>query len=660
MLALALALIVGQTPGPWLFKQPNLPTGGRVWFEALSEDYAGLPGVQGLCDQLSAAEKTGTYWCLDGAGNMGAGSTVTLSAAGSPTIVSVATCPNGPDCAPTSAIKSASVNSGYMEGSDVDRSSTQSTGSFTACSLFNYADQTSGEQMWSSLATNGSGTWKYMLYTVPGSATFRSYINSGACGVGSTVITGALPIAGSTFGCITWDSADDRYRLWVNGAADTVSAATFTSVCSGGNLSRFVVNGYRNGTIVSSPLNTVGRGSFYTDVALSSDRIAAIARAVLADNPTAARGEALTMARAGLKWCHNSTTGYGTFIPNGRACIGNDGALFVEKLGLNLAVQHEAIDNAAYTKEGSASKVAVVTANDAGTQWGTITGDAVHLFATSGAEYSDVYQAITATGAVPFNVNARVAGARPADGGVAASGTTDICAYDGASWSCTDCAYPAWPAYTTCRHIDLTPTGVNRYFKFGNNSNQNGGVARAERDVILTGVQLEEQAYPTSLMPSGAAQAARVADAPSWAVGTGQVACESAEVMVPGFQAVSLQQRVVGVYWGAGNFYDHYIAAGGTSTQHFTFISSVTRQYAATPALSADAWQRLTYRQDASGGVLSTTINGTTTTSAPGAFSLPASGAVTLYPGKYQTGTYELNGWIRRIQLDPIHTRCRP
>src|SRR5574343_1154048 len=69
------------------------------FFEFAPASGAGLVSAGNLCDQLQDSERVGNWWCLNGDGTMASGSQKTLSANGTPTTVSNATCPNGPDCA---------------------------------------------------------------------------------------------------------------------------------------------------------------------------------------------------------------------------------------------------------------------------------------------------------------------------------------------------------------------------------------------------------------------------------------------------------------------------------------------------------------------------------------------------------------------------------
>ena len=102
-------------------------------FEFAPTSGEGLPSVQALCSQLADAEKVGSWFCQQGDGSLATGSTVTLTATGSPAAVTPRICPNGPDCTAVSAQQSISASSGYNEGSNVDRSASLTTGGFTQC-----------------------------------------------------------------------------------------------------------------------------------------------------------------------------------------------------------------------------------------------------------------------------------------------------------------------------------------------------------------------------------------------------------------------------------------------------------------------------------------------------------------------------------------------
>jgi hypothetical protein len=157
----------------------------------------------------------------------------------------------------------------------------------------------------------------------------------------------------------------------------------------------------------------------------------------------------------------------------------------------------EDFNSASWTKAGTVG----VFANDAGAPDGTNSADGIQLAATSGSGFSSMYQSAVAATA-PATVSLFVVGITPPDGGVAQSGTMDVCGYDSTSWTCTACANAAWPNYTRCSHTITGGTPVSVHF--GNLSIYNGGVARGAHSVAFWGAQMETGAKMTSYQPPDA------------------------------------------------------------------------------------------------------------------------------------------------------------
>ena len=99
--------------------------------------------------------------------------------------------------------------------------------------------------------------------------------------------------------------------------------------------------------------------------------------------------------------------------------------------------------------------------------------------------------------------------------GATGSGTLDLCSYDGGpGWSCSPCNFNS-STWSICENVRVgTAVGVDRYCKVGNNSNQNGGIARAASDVWLFGMQGEELDFRTSYVPTTSSAATRASEEP--------------------------------------------------------------------------------------------------------------------------------------------------
>ena len=255
--------------------------------------------------------------------------------------------------------------------------------------------------------------------------------------------------------------------------------------------------------------------------------------------PTGAKGETLTFTRAGDATCSKqglATTG----IANGDlvVCTANQPrvessggvlGLRVEGARTNVLLRTQELDNAAWTWENGGGAGATTRTNDfAVAPDGTTTAERLQIPATSGVQFSDVYQAFTASGAaVPQTCSVFVRGND-------ANGTTDICTYDGSSWVCSDCVF-ANGSWSRCSRSFATGAASSRFCKFGNNSNQNGGVARSAADIFEWGFMAEEGAYATSYIPTVAAAVTRNVEAAyfSRSIATTAGVCSAATHEVP-------------------------------------------------------------------------------------------------------------------------------
>jgi hypothetical protein len=235
--------------------------------------------------------------------------------------------------------------------------------------------------------------------------------------------------------------------------------------------------------------------------------------------PTGTKGEVLTFARASVASCTKGGNGLRlTGIANGdvvsvtnnvaRVEFDSDGvlALKTEANSTNFCLRSDAIDNAAWVKEQDAApRTPTVTADYTTAPDGTATADRAQFVATSAAQYSDLYQTWTAASATdPATCSAYVLGNANSD-------TTDICAYNGSAWSCSACAFVTG-SWNRCVRIVAGAGSTTRFCKLGNNSNQNGGIARNAADVSTWCLQGESKDHPTACMNTTAASATRATE----------------------------------------------------------------------------------------------------------------------------------------------------
>lgn len=234
-------------------------------------------------------------------------------------------------------------------------------------------------------------------------------------------------------------------------------------------------------------------------------------------NPTGARGEALTVTRASSGFCSKQGAA-NTGINNGDlVSCGNDlvrvepsngvSGIRTEITSTNLLLRASEVDNAVWTKEQDAApRTPTVTADHAAAPDTTATADRVQFPATTGVQYSDYYQAATISTAVGWSCSVYVRG-------VSTSGTLDICGQNATGgWVCSDCAFVSG-SWSRCSQRRTVTSGATSFCKVGNNSLQNGGVARSANDVWVWGHQGEEKGFATSPIITTSATAARAADA---------------------------------------------------------------------------------------------------------------------------------------------------
>lgn len=391
MLALVVALCAGQVlavPNPEgpIFSSPST-SGTGATFEFAPASGAGLPSITPLCDVLTAGEKVGNWFCQNGDGSMASGSTITLSATGSPALISQRICPNGPDCAAISARQSPNTSSGYLEGSSVDRSASVSTGGFTQC-WHGVVRETAVERELMGLSTNGGGTWRNMMYFTGGSNVFQNYIAGGVCGVGATTVSSGLSVTpgAAHLLCLSWSASDGNYRTFVDGVPGGISAS-YTTICGGGSSSRYVTLGYWNGALASAPVGSYQIGAFDTSTQLSAARIAAIARAVLADAPTGARGDSINFTRTGARFCASSDN-TGSMVPTNRLCVSRSAAR-TDGVSDDLLVRRRDLSNAAWTDVGTPTLGNTIAPDGSYEAW-TITDDNAAAFEGRSQVYATV------------------------------------------------------------------------------------------------------------------------------------------------------------------------------------------------------------------------------------------------------------------------------
>lgn len=573
---LALALVLGQALLPASPEGPIYANPASLWtpafFEFAPANGRGLPYSADLCSQLTAGEKAGNWYCMS-SGAMATGSVVQLTTTrGAGTTVSSQTvCPNGPNCGAKTSFFVPSYagggDYGWTESANVDRSA--NSGSWTACWEGQvFFDTAGGERHLMGLASSGGAPWKFMLYVSPTTDSFaRLYHSTATCGAGTSSVNSSISVYSGAhhFICGSYSTSDGIFRTYVDGTPGGVSASYLTT-CGGGAYSRHSLGSYWNTSALASSTQGHHLGALYVETQLSGARIAELARAVLADTPTGAKGETLTRTRASIRGCDvqgvGQTANAGSMLPPARMCI-TQGGIGDDVSVANLTPRSEEFDNALWFKEGSTT-APTVTANSGTGPYGTLAPERIQFAATSGAAFSDIYGVMTSPGAADPTTCSFFVRSLTTDG------TTDVCLYDGAGAACAACSYSA-SQWNRCSVSDAVGVVASRWCKLGNNSNQNGGVARSAADLLVFGAMGEASPYATSYVSTTSASVTRATDQVDVDLGPG----------APNPTSASLAGTVVGKRVATATGYMGLLNAasdsvGGTSGKGMWLYSAAT------------------------------------------------------------------------------------
>ncbi len=362
MLALVVALCAGQVlavPSPEgpIFSSPAL-TGSGATFEFAPASGAGLPSAGLLCDQLTAAEKAGGWWCLGGDGASAAGGLSLPDVAGTVPSVQQTTrlCPNGIDCATGPENLFTGSNTAATTGRDGWKSSSgaRPSGAFSVCAMVAIRpdpDAAFGYQNIVSFAETGASI--EFLWQVNANATTVSLTLGGASRFTETLTAGAWHLM-----CMTSDASRGATsgRSFLDGVQ---TSGTYNTVGAAFGSQSWRVSGYGDGSFPMSSSSRF-RGAFMVEAELSPSRIAALARAVLADVPTGSRGEAVNYSRTGIRFCP-ATDNTGSMLPANRPCVSRS-AVRTDGMSDDLLVRRRELSNAAWADVGTPG-VAVATGN---------------------------------------------------------------------------------------------------------------------------------------------------------------------------------------------------------------------------------------------------------------------------------------------------------
>lgn len=198
-------------------------------------------------------------------------------------------------------------------------------------------------------------------------------------------------------------------------------------------------------------------------------------------------------------------------------------AVFTESRRWNTTLDSNDFSSGTWNPTGVGVAAPTIVANAAIGPDGQATADLVQFKATTAADLSEIFSKASAQqSGCPMdgggNISASIYVAGAADAGASATGTIDICTYNGAAWQCSDCNFVAYSptgapdggatGWTRCVHENYAQdsSGVG-YFLIGNASLVAVGTpARPLQGVYLAKAQCEKGATVTSPIDTGASR----------------------------------------------------------------------------------------------------------------------------------------------------------
>lgn len=475
MLGLVLALTLAQQWGEQTRFRPDRAW-QRAWdrniyaaylnratpalFEFLPASSAGVPTAQPLCATLVNDDKTNPWWCIDAEGtNTGAlpdggALSFTIVDAGSPFVYQTSRlCPNGPDCTAVPEWVWPSLNTSAATGKSgwATPSMQAARGALTVCGLCAIKPDPDGTYGYQNLVSqaSGGGSIDFLWQATPASVTTLAYVGTS---VGYTFSTTDITDGAYHLICTTASAprGANSGRPYIDGVQVSSPFNTSPSGSSFGD-QPWRISGYSSGAYPMSA-STRCRGFFMTSEDLSGARIAAIARAVLADRfYDSTSTYTLNSQRSTSRFCASSDT-TGSVLPPNRPCIAN-GVLEVDSTQTDRISRNEDFANAYWQKIGGGGGSAVtLTARYAKGPAGT--WEAARL-QTSACSSVGAYSVIASTS---FSVPGTYSAGWWVKGN-GTSGSISLCVYDTAdSGNCTQCAYTSTD-WVRCRLDNQSITG---------------------------------------------------------------------------------------------------------------------------------------------------------------------------------------------------------
>lgn len=607
------------------------------FFEFAPASGAGLPSQQKLCT-AAAAHLTGQFYCLDDNGQL-ASNPIQLRDAGTLTNQAITVCPGGPDCQSRTAWYAGSSSSGFVEASNQERGDAGSA--FTACVDMVAMTSVTSDRILAGNGLNGPSNSQFVLYS--NSSVFKATVSTADCATGSTgTITSFTPDAGNPLDgqhslvCINYsEGGDNKYRLYIDGVLGTTSSA-FATICGGKSGARHTLLGrWATTAVTGSATNPAVLGGFYTQKAMTQTEIQTLTTALLADNPTGAKGEVLTVARASSAGAPNGAGTVSNMVRANKARIGNGGILN-EEARTNVVLWSGDLAHGAPWQNSGSPTAPTLTQYSVRSQDSTVSATRLACPAVTGGQYCRVFTDLVfgAAGTAHCSIWVNGNGASGAFPVISNSQYPVIksCAYTNGAWTRCD--------------TEVTVISSERIY-FGSV----GGTDTPAFDVFVGGAQCELGAFATSYMPTTSAAATRLLELDQFPSLSGLTSSGSTAItFVPemGNAAIGFGGPIVVAGSGARLLYTNsttriWDGANEVALSVGSFSAGATRRF-------ASSW---------SGTTLSI-FNVTDNTSNTGTFDTTMTNGTQLdICSSNQLGTVNGNSVCKLICIDPSPTRCR-
>ena len=374
--------------------------------------------------------------------------------------------------------------------------------------------------------------------------------------------------------------------------------------------------------------------------------------------PTDKSGTAITFTRASSGTCLKGNTLTG--IENGdlvtcttnqaRVMPGGDGTgglgLLVEGARTNNTPRSQEFDHAAWTSDQSGVAAPVVTANVATAPDGTLTADRLQVPATTGSQYSQIYQG---SGCVTASATSASIFLKAHNG--ASAGTLDLCIQNPGTF-CKACPFNP----TTWTRCTLSG-GVESVIIIGSNAvyGAGSGALGAAADVDLWGAQCEDAASSSSYIPTTTVAVTRALDVATFDVGSSINRTGSAAATIVSANNSLSAASLISV---AGTSLTYLSIGQLTSGQAYIFdgttiVNTTAGSNFASPHRFWSSW-------NAADAFSMTATNDTDSKTASGAFDGDMQGGTTTVSlGGENSGAGWVYGTIKRVCIDTSTTRCR-